>query len=234
MKAAGTQSWRDLLFLHWPMRPEDVRPALPAGLRLHLWDKWAWVGVVAFSMHAIRPTSWWPGAGMRFLETNVRTYVSHRGGPPAVWFFSLDAASRFACTAARATWGLPYFAAEMSHEVTDGEHRYRTVRRGRGAGFAALEAHWTPTGTPAPAAPGTLDHFLVEQYDLYSVRRGKLLRGRVEHPPYAVQGVDLARCNEDLVHAAGLNAPSGPPVHACYSPGVDVSIFGPERVPESP
>jgi uncharacterized protein YqjF (DUF2071 family) len=59
-------------------------------------------------------SAWMPKAtAMNFLETNVRTYVHHRG-EPGVWFFSLEASSRLAVYAARVGWGLPYFHADMS------------------------------------------------------------------------------------------------------------------------
>lgn len=231
MKPAGTQNWRDLLFLHWAYRPEVVRRALalPDGLELHHFDRQAWIGVVAFAMHGVRPARWWPGKGMAFLETNLRTYVSYRGGPPAVWFLSLEAASTLAVKGARASWGLPYHRADMQYGRESGGYRYRTVRRGKKA-FAAFEAEWTISGTPEATTAGTLDHFLVEQYELVSARGRKLLRGRVKHEPYRVQPVELMRCSEDLAHHAGLPPTEGPPVHACFSPGVDVEVFGPERI----
>ncbi len=231
MKPAGTQLWRDLLFLHWTLRPDVLRRALalPDGLDLHLFDRKAWVGIVAFGMEGVRPTTWWPQSlSLRFLETNLRTYVSYRGGPPAVWFLSLEAESTLAVRGARASWGLPYFKAEMSYSREAGLHSYRTVRRTRD--FTAFEAKWLTSGEPTPAVPGTLDCFLVEQYELLSFKGGRLLRGRVAHTPYAIQPVKLASYSEDLLERAGLPGAEGPPVHACFSPGVDVEVFGPERV----
>ncbi len=37
-RAIGTQRWRSLLFLHWPIPPEAVAPLLPSGLTLDLFD----------------------------------------------------------------------------------------------------------------------------------------------------------------------------------------------------
>lgn len=42
-KNAGTQRWRELLFMHWAVPPEVMRPLLPAGMELDLWDGQAWV-----------------------------------------------------------------------------------------------------------------------------------------------------------------------------------------------
>ena len=46
--------WEDLLFLHWAVAPEQVRPHLPAGLELDTFDGKAWLGVVPFTMASTR------------------------------------------------------------------------------------------------------------------------------------------------------------------------------------
>ena len=86
-------TWRSLLFLHWPLPPDAVRPLLPAEMTLDTFDGSAWVGLVPFTMTGVKFR--WLGSipsMRRFHECNVRTYV-HRDGEPGVWFFSLDAAS---------------------------------------------------------------------------------------------------------------------------------------------
>ena len=46
--------WEDLLFLHWPVEPDVVRPHLPGGLELDTYDGRAWLGVVPFTMASTR------------------------------------------------------------------------------------------------------------------------------------------------------------------------------------
>ena len=75
------------------------------------------------------------------------------------------------------------------------------------------------------AAPGTRDHFLVERYQLYVMRRGRLHRGRVRHAPYPLRAASIESLSESLLAAAGLPAPEGPPL-CHHSPGVDVEILG--------
>jgi uncharacterized protein YqjF (DUF2071 family) len=87
--------WHDLLFLHWPVRPELIRPLIPRGLELDTFDGSAWLGVVPFRMTGVRLRCIPQFAGMAFPEINVRTYVK-AGGKSGVWFFSLDATSRLA------------------------------------------------------------------------------------------------------------------------------------------
>src|SRR4051812_11011254 len=69
-RVAGFQRWRSLLFLHWPVPVEVLRPLVPAELALDLHDGVAFVGVVPFAMQGVRPR-WWPEAfAFNFLETN--------------------------------------------------------------------------------------------------------------------------------------------------------------------
>ena len=83
-----------------------------------------------------------------------------------------------------------------------------------------------PAATPAPVAVGTLDHFLIERYLLYTTHRDRLIRGQVHHTPYPVQNAEIIELDESLVAAAGTDSARNPPlVH--FSAGVDVKIFRP-------
>jgi hypothetical protein len=85
-------------------------------------------------------------------------------------------------------------------------------------------------GLLAPATPGTLDHFLVERYLLYTVSRGRLRRARVAHAPYSLRPAAFDSLDETLSRAAGLPGPSSGARLAHYSPGVSVDIFAPAVV----
>lgn len=126
-------TWSELLFAHWPIEPDVVASFLPAGVTLDTRDGKAWVGVVPFLMSNIAPRFCPAIPGLsRFPELNVRTYVSV-DGKPGVWFFSLDAASRIAVRAARATFNLPYMDAKMSIQRNQaGEINYESRRTHRG------------------------------------------------------------------------------------------------------
>lgn len=224
---AGTQRWRDLLFLHWELPVAALRPLVPARLQLDTWEGRALVGLVPFAMRDIAPR-WLPRVmAQNFLETNLRTYVHLDGAEPGVWFFSLEASSWLAVTAARLGWALPYHHARMSMARHGERLDYETVRRSNGA---RLEASWTPGKRLGAAAPGTLEHFLLERYVLYAARGDALYRGRVHHPAYEARTATLHRVQESLLAAAGLPGPGEAPafVHACD--GVDVEMFGLEAV----
>jgi len=218
------QTWRRLLFLHWPLPPADVRPFVPDALELDLAQGSAWVSVVPFAIEGARTPRTPRAIGLDFLETNVRTYVRRDGGDPAVWFFSLEAASRLAVWGARFRYGLPYFHATMAETVAGEATDYRTERA---PGGPELRVRYRPGDRLGPAERGTLDHFLVERYLLHAVRGGRWSAVGVRHRPYEIAGVEVETIEETLVTAAGLPAPGGPPARAHFVERVEVEIVEP-------
>jgi len=213
------QSWRDLSFLHFSCEPEELRRLIPEELEIDTFEGRAWIGLVPFRMLGIRPpyapAAPWLSA---FPETNVRTYVHHRGQRPGVWFFSLDAARWLACAYARLRFALPYHHARMS-VVTLDEIHYWSERRD-----ASTDIRVRPGEAMTMPQPGSLEFFLVERYLLYAKRGGQLFSGQVHHPPYPIRSLDLLQCDETLVKSNGFEPRDWE--HVCFSPGVDVEVFG--------
>src|SRR5262245_46270387 len=108
------QTWSQLLFAHWPVSAEVLRPLIPAQLPIDTFEGEAWVGVVPFLMSHVRGRDLLeiPGTNT-FCELNVRTYVTLED-KPGVWFFSLDASNPLAVFGARRAFHLPYYNARMS------------------------------------------------------------------------------------------------------------------------
>lgn len=225
-RPSGSQNWRDLLFLHWDVDIVALRALVPEQFELDLFEGRALVGAVPFAMERVRP--WWLPAqfAFEFLETNLRTYVTH-AGEPGVYFFSLEAASWLAVKAACIGWRLPYHHAEMHFDRGE-VCRYRTDRRGgKTAGLAVQYRLGEALGT---SQPGSVDFFLLERYLLFSLWRGRVLRGQVHHQPYPIQQVELEECSESLLAAEGIEAFRRDPTFVHFSPGVDVEVFGPHPV----
>lgn len=217
----GYQQWRSLLFMHWPVPTDIIRPLVPAGLELDLLEGTAYVGVVPFVMQGVRPR-WCPKRlAFDFLETNVRTYVCH-GDRPGVYFFSLEAASRLAVWAARRFWGLPYYHASMHFEQTGDEFHYRSRRH---ATNVRHEVRYRLGELLGPSQPGTTEHFLLERYLLFLEHRQEIYVGQVHHAPYPAQRAEVLQVEDQLMQAAGLGEFRGLPEFAHWSSGVDVEIF---------
>ncbi len=208
-----TQSWHDLLFAHWPVDADLLRSRVPPGLPLDLFDGQAWIGIVAFRMTNVAPR-FIPAIPFvsEFAELNVRTYVT-LGGKPGVYFFSLDAESAMAVTAARAMLQLPYFTAQMDVH-SDGARVHYTSRRIDPSGAPAeLVAQYEPAGPTYEAAPGTLDYFLTERYCLYNVdARFRAYRLEIHHLPWKLQKASAAFEVNTMAEAAGVRLPAIAPL----------------------
>lgn len=216
------QRWEDLLFLHWEIEPGEVASRLPRGLEPDTFEGRAHVGLVAFSMRDVRPRGWPAVPWLSdFLELNVRLYVRGPGGRPGVHFLSLDCDRWPAVAIARARYHLPYRHAEMARGVRAGGRSFHCRRRGE---RPAAELAWTARGEPAPAATGTLEHFLAERYTFFTEGPRGLLAGEVRHAPYAVAPATMAAWSDLPLRWDGLPG-LGAPCHAMVSPGVDVRCW---------
>ena len=236
-RLAGYHCWSDLLFVHWRVPVELLRPLIPRELTIETFDGSAWLGLVPFHMSGVRPV-WFPAMPFvsSFHETNLRTYVHFRGRDPGVWFISLDAACRAAVEVARWKWHLNYFHAQMEL-LRDGDEMRYSSRRTDGRSPRRAEVNIAARiGEPLNPAPGvsvesgTLEHFLAERYVLYSQSHsGNLLRGRVHQSPYPLRSAEVVSCRQTLAAAADV-AVSGQPDHVLYSEGVTVDIFPLRRI----
>ncbi len=224
------QHWGELAYFHWPYEPEVVQRCLPQGVTVDLFEGSAWVGLIPFEMRKVQlgPTPPLPWLGS-FIEINVRTYVTDALGRRAVWFFSLDVPRAVIVAVARSAFALPYCWAKAGHERHGDRHRYQTTRRwpladaGRSADMAFTVAQ------PIDAAEvGDLEHFLTARWALLTQRRTPLLQpnllyGEVRHARWPLHRVENVQIDQNLIEAAGLPGPTGPP-HSLYSPGVDVQV----------
>jgi len=220
--------WESIAFLHWSYDVDVVQALLPEGLTVEAYEGRAWVGLIPFQMTvapARGPEVPWLS---HFPETNVRTYVRGPNGLAGIWFFSLDAARSAAVSAARASWGLPYYWSDMQIERTDSETMYQSTRRGPGP--RATSAVAVEVGDPIPQAQlTTFDHYLTARFVLWAYHLGRLWYTRAEHPPWPLRRARVTRLHDNLLTAARLPAPEGEPV-VHFSDGVDVRVGLPRAV----
>lgn len=221
-----TMRWEDLLFLHWRVDADRIQRLLPAGLQVETFAGAAWLGVVPFRMAATR-WRWLPPIPTThaFPELNVRTYV-RAGDASGVWFFSLDAASPLVVAAARLSFELPYFAARMTCRREREQVQFTSRRRDRRGPPARFAGRWHAAGEARPAAPGSLEHFLVERYCLFARRRGRLVRGDIAHAPWQLGPAKLQLEVCDLTRALGVEL-AGPPASVLAARPVTVAAWWP-------
>lgn len=230
------QNWLHLGFLHWEVPYAELQALVPPRLTVDTFEGKAYVGIVPFTLTGVRPTLVPPLPWVSsFHEINVRTYVHVEGRDPGVWFFSLDASSTIAVAAARATYKLPYFEAEVAFKESGGAmpvidfHSRRTDARGPSPASARIR-YQPEEGPVGPARPGTLEHFLVERYILYAEDEQRTLhRARVHHAPYPLQKAIVHEIDETLVWAAGVRRPE-PIALQHYAKEVNVKVYPLEKV----
>ncbi|HEV7126307.1 MAG TPA: DUF2071 domain-containing protein [Ktedonobacterales bacterium] len=207
------QTWRELLFAHWPVGPEVLRPLIPAGLTLDTFEGRAWIGIVPFRMTDVRLRACPPiPTTDRLPEINVRTYVT-LANKPGVWFLSLDAGSPLAVAVARATFFLPYFRASFSIQRHGETIEYASRRLGRGAPPARFAANYAPLGPASHAPPGTLADWLTARYCLYSSSRaGQIYRGEIHHAPWTLAPASAEIGRNTLLEPWNIRLPDVPPL----------------------
>lgn len=225
--------WHDLLFMHWPVPVETLRPLIPERLAIDTFEGNAWIGVVPFRMTGVTPHRFpslpWFSA---FPELNVRTYVRDQSGGggsggdgddkrvgagagagAGVWFFSLDAANPVAVAVARRFFHLPYFRARMSILERGGVLFYQSVRHHGGAPPAKFKARYRPVGNVFTSAPGSLEFWLTERYCLFAGDRQKRLwRTEVHHERWPLQRAEAGIETNVMTEGLGFTLPETRPV----------------------
>lgn len=157
------QSWRDLLFAHWPVDPGSVR--LPAGLELDLYDGSAWMTMTPHWIRVERVAS------MR--ELSIRTYVRDGG----VYFTALWTDNPRALRVARLLYRIAYERLPIS-----------LVREGDTVTFASpmLRARYGPEGDERIAREG-LEEWLVERPWLFVSDSGNTYRCEARGPRWRLR-----------------------------------------------
>ncbi len=219
------QRWAGLLFLHWKVDAAVIAERLPSGLHVDTFDGTAWLGVVPFFMHRIRPVGFPPLPWLSwFMELNVRTYVHDDDGNPGVWFFSLDCNQPVAVEIGRRGFCLPYQHASMRSNNEGGHVSYHCLRKS-GNSREALFEYDAPVD-PKPAEAGSLEWFLIERYRLFAANpSGRIFSGRVHHRPYEIAPASCQRWSSEPLRWDGFIEPGDAPSSILTASPVDVKIF---------
>lgn len=205
-------TWHDLLFAHWPLDPDCLRPMIPAPLELECFDGRAWIGIVPFHMSGIAARGWPALPGLSSLpEINLRTYVRH-GDRRGVYFLSLDAAHWIAVRVARASFGLPYSWARIACRARNGAIDYRSRRRQPRAAAAEFDATYRPSGPVESSPVGSLEHWFTERYALFTADGGTARIGEIHHAPWPLQRAEAEIRRNTLCDAWGITLPECPPL----------------------
>nr|WP_233211102.1 DUF2071 domain-containing protein [Mycobacterium sp. shizuoka-1] len=222
------QSWLDLTFVHWPVRPDDVAHLYPPGTRPDVFGPLTYVGLIPFRMGhtALATTAALPYFGT-FAETNVRLYSIDDAGRHGVLFRSLETARLAVVPAVRATLGVPYSWARMRITRAGADITYDSVRRWPHRGLRSRVA----VRVGAPVEPTPLEIWLTARWGAHTRKAGRTWWVPNEHERWPLQSAQLLELDDELVAAAGVRT-AGDPLRVLYSPGTRTRFGRPNVVAE--
>jgi uncharacterized protein YqjF (DUF2071 family) len=224
-----TQRWNDLLFLHYALLPELVRPLIPDVLTLDTYEQRAWLSVTPFWINHLRPPGVPPLPWLsHFAEVNVRTYVT-RDGKPGVYFFSLDASNLSAVWGARMFYRLPYWQATMKVKGRGGPRIEYVSKRQHGPKPAELRCCYGPSSPVFQTRLGSFEYFLTERYCLYAYTGKRLYRGEIHHLPWELQQAAVELEENSMAQPAGIALPPQPEL-VYFARELKVLFWAPERL----
>jgi len=208
-----TQTWYDLLFVHWPIDASSLRSLVPSFLEIDTFDQTAWIGVIPLGMRNIHFKNLPPiPFTSRFLELNVRTYV-RSGEKRGVYFFSLDAANPLAVEVARGCYYLPYFNARMTHSCKGEDIVYKSERTDHRGRPGVFDASYRPIAEPQLTGKGSIEEFLTERYRLFtSTKTGEPLIAEIHHKQWALQVAQAEIRSNSMTEALGIKLPDVAPL----------------------
>ncbi len=154
-------------------------------------------------------------------------------GRPGVWFYSLDADSWISVEMAQRFFHLPYMHAQLEKQVNENSLRYvsKAKRDPHSVGVQyAVKGHQSGNLNTAPAE--SIEAFWVERYRLFAFdeRKQQLYSGTISHDPYRINAVDAETTDARLMELNGFALPQTKLETVYYSPGVDVTVTGFEKI----
>jgi uncharacterized protein len=227
-----TAHWRQLAMLNYEIAPASLKPWLPAGTELDLWNGKALISVVGFLFLETRVWRLMFPFHRNFEEVNLRFYV-HRQAPDG-WrrgvVFIKEIVPRAAIAyAARTFYNENYVCLPMRHALTVNSAEYSWQFRGRQNRIKV-----TTQGEPEQLREGSEAEFITEHYWGYSRQPdGSTMEYRVEHPRWRVRDAVEAELDCDATGLYGepfKEAICGKPCSAFLAEGSAVTVNYGERL----
>jgi hypothetical protein len=218
-----TAEWRHLAMINYAIDPEVLRPLVPAGTGLDLWDGVAYVSLVGFMFLDTRLLGVPVPFHRAFEEVNLRFYV-RRGEKRGVAFIKELVPKVAVAAVARWVYHENYVAVPMDHLVLDGgrvEYSWRHAGRTH-----HLAVH--PDGPFEPLVPGSEAEFIAEHYWGYAAQPdGGTVEYQVAHPPWRAARVRAPEVDLDAGALYGREfaaALSAPPRSAFLAEGSAIAV----------
>ncbi|MGY3213185.1 YqjF family protein [Mucilaginibacter sp. HD30] len=188
-----TANWLNLIMLNYEVDPTLLKPYIPAGTELDLWEGKALVSMVGFLFHDTRVLGvHWP-FHVNFEEVNLRFYVRYFDGK--IWkrgavFISELVPKHAIALIANKLYREHYRALPMRHAIKPlsedkTQYLYEWKLKGRWNKLGA-----TVSNEPVDIVPGSAEEFIFEHYWGYNIWDVKTtMQYEVEHPSWQTRRV---------------------------------------------
>ncbi|WP_230875010.1 YqjF family protein [Lysinibacillus cavernae] len=171
-----TQTWQDVLFLHWPVSPQELEKHIPKELKLDLYQSDAWLSAVLFKVNGQRLRLLPPFPGMRsYLQLNVRTYVEYNG-MKGIYFFHLDV-TNYPFSKLTAIGSLPYRYSKIVGKQRANHFSYTSY-------YKAFDERLRVSYIVGDSTNTNFDQWLVERYHSWAKWKDTLFRIDIHHSPW--------------------------------------------------
>ncbi|WP_160135806.1 YqjF family protein [Halococcus salsus] len=157
---------RNVLYCHWPIEREKLRPLVPNPLSIDTYDGMAWISVLVVNIAGarVRGVPYYPSLS----SINLRTYVS-ADDEPGVYFIALEMDGQLSSWLARNGFGIPYYHADVDLGYQNGSHTVNSRRERRGETPARFAATYRPDHDvdDSYAETGSRTEFLIERTNYF-------------------------------------------------------------------
>ena len=219
-----TQQWHDVLFLHWPVQPDELKQHIPGKLALDLYDGHAWLSLVLFEVkgNRLRLTPTISGIDS-FIQLNVRTYVTCNGRK-GIHFLNLDANNALIVQMATIGQFLPYRHAQMSLNRVGNTFSFTSSYQSSQTCQETLTAIFEPI--PGRITSLAFERWVVERYYVWTKIKHRLFRIETYHSPWCLQRVNVTIHHNTMAPFLKNSTQCSQPI-AHYSQYKKARIFAP-------
>lgn len=218
--------------MHYPMAPNVLRNYVPRELELDVYQNKAWMTIIPFRVTKMKGRGF-PSLPLlnAYLELNVRTYVTYKG-IPGIYFFSLDANHPLFVIGAKISVGLPYKHAQMKFQQLNNGFQFKSERHLDKSISEKIDLTYKPGDVLFETLPGSLDHWLLERYCMYSFQGKKLLRGDIHHDKWKVSKAKVTTLINTMASFLPVDNIAEIPSLLHYSNRRRVFVYPPKKVGE--
>ena len=196
--------WRNLIVINFEVDPSVLRPLLPSGTELDLFENKALMSVIAFNFERMKLFGTIPTIPVtEFEELNLRFYVRRTVGDEVrrgVVFVKEVVPSALIAATARVLYNEPYEARPMSHSFAQfNEELGGTLSYETQVGARPVSVHATTEGELRSLQTGSIEHFILEHYWGYTKQNdGTTSEYRVQHEPWSYWRTSVATVTGDI------------------------------------